>query len=289
MDLPLEGKTIVVTGANAGIGLATTKELVRMGAYVMMVSRNRQKGQIALDEVRHSTNRSNVDILYADLSVLSDIQRLAIELLDRLPEIQVLINNAGVFLSERRLSQDGLEMNFAVNCLAPFLLTHLLLDRLLASQPARIVNVTSNSQQNAKLDWNNLQAEKNYSLFGTYGTSKLLETLWSYELARRIKSQGVTVNCLHPGSVKSDIGDEMRGGLALLWRAMKPFLITPEQGAKTSVWAATAPELEQVTGQYFVKKKSTDSNLLSYDIENQRRAWNLCALLSGLDSHSDEK
>jgi NAD(P)-dependent dehydrogenase (short-subunit alcohol dehydrogenase family) len=255
----------------------------------MMVSRNRQKGQIALDQVRHRTNRSNVDILYADLSVLSDIRRLAIELLDQLPEIHVLINNAGVFLSERLLSQDGLEMNFAVNCLAPFLLTNLLLDRLLASQPARIVNVTSNSQQNAKLDWNNLQAEKNYSLFGTYGTSKLLETLWSYELARRIRSQGVTVNCLHPGSVKSDIGDEMKGGLALLWHAMKPFLITPEQGAKTSVWAATAPELEQVTGQYFVKGESTNFNPLSYDIKNQRRVWDLCVLLSGLGSHSDKK
>lgn len=280
----VNGHTIVVTGANSGVGLETARRLARLGAQVVMVSRNRQKGEQALDDVRRSTGNHQVDLLLADLSSQAEVRRLAAQLLDRYPRVHVLVHNAGVILPDRRLSPDGIEMNLAVNHLAPFLLTHLLQDRLVEGGPARIINVCSDSQQRAKLDLHDLQAQKHYSMFGAYGTSKLLQTMCTYELARRLSGSGVTANCLHPGAVRTGLGDELHGMLAGVWWVMSRFLMSPEQGAQNSIYVATAPELAHVSGQYFVKQRAAKSNPLSYDQGLTRQVWDLSAKLCGIDS-----
>lgn len=282
MTQGLKDRVVVVTGANSGIGLETAPGLAGRGAHVVMVSRDRQKGERAAEDVRRGTGNPRVDLLLADLSSQAEVRRLADDVLERYPRVHVLLHNAGVILPERRLSPDGIEMNLAVNHLAPFLLTALLQDRLIESRPARVVNVGSDSQQRAKLDLDDLHSRHRYSMFGAYGRSKLLQTICTYELARRLSGRGVTANILHPGAVRTGLGDELSGVLSGVWWVMSRFLLSPEQGAQNSIYVAAAPELEGVTGQYFVKRRPAKSNPLSYDEALAGQVWELSAQLVGL-------
>src|SRR5256884_3769136 len=249
----MQGKICMVTGANSGIGKATALALAQMGATVVMVCRDRARGEEARSEITSKSRKNAVDLLLADLSSQKSIRQLVENFQHHYTHLHVLINNAGAaFPGRRRETVDGLEMTFAVNYLAPFLLTHLLLDVLKASAPARIVNVSSVTQASGYIQMDDLQAEKHYR--SAYGQSKLAEVLFTYELARRLQETGVTANCLHPGFVATNFGQI---GTAPVIRTAVKFIslfgMSPEEGAKTSIYLASSPDVEGVTGTYFVK------------------------------------
>ncbi|HWN70741.1 MAG TPA: SDR family oxidoreductase [Haliangium sp.] len=283
MSQLMRGKTCIVTGASAGIGKATARELAARGASVVLVCRDPVRGDIAMREVA-SQGSGTVKLLIADLSSQRDIRRVAREILDAHPRIDVLVNNAGGIFGQRQLTEDGLELTFALNHLAYFLLASLLLDRLQASAPARIINVSSGVHQMGRLDWNNLQGENGYSPLRAYGLSKLANILFTYELARRLAGTGVTVNCMHPGAVATNFGASASGLVRRFFRLFRPLLRPPEHGAETIVWLATARELEGVTGKYFFDRKDTRSSKLSYDQQAARRLWIESARMVGLEA-----
>lgn len=274
----------MVTGATSGVGKATALELARMGATVVMVGRDRAKGEAVQSEIKTRSGNDNIDLLLADLSVQASIRQLAENFQQHYTQLHVLINNAGVYMLTRRETVDGLEMTFAVNQLAPFLLTNLLLDVLKASAPARIVSVSSASHESASLDMDDLQSKKRYTFMGSYGQSKAALVMFTYELARRLDGTGVTANCLHPGFVATNIA---QSGVGPFVRAVVKFIfsnfgISPEEGAKTSIYLATSPEVEGVTGKYFVKSIPKRSAAITYDESLQRQLWDECAKLVNL-------
>jgi NAD(P)-dependent dehydrogenase (short-subunit alcohol dehydrogenase family) len=220
--------------------------------------------------------------MLADLSSQEQIRRLADDFKAAYPRLDVLINNAGVFRSERITTADGIEMTFAVNHLAYFLLTNLLLDVLKASAPSRIVNVSSGAQSNGTIDFDDLQGEKGYKGTKAYSQSKLANVLFTYELARRLEGTGVTANCLHPGAVRTNFGSGSSGVFGFMVRALRPFIISPEKGAETSIYLASSPEVEGVSGRYFVKKAEARSSDVSYDERLARRLWKVSAELTNL-------
>lgn len=283
MSQLMRGKTCIVTGASAGIGKATARELAARGANVVLVCRDPARGDIAMREVA-SQGSGTVELLIADLSSQRDIRRVAREILDAHPRIDVLINNAGGIFGERLLTEDGLEMTFALNHLGYFLLTSLLLERLQASAPARIVNVSSGAHQLGRLDWNNLQGERSFKSLRAYGLSKLANVLFTYELARRLAGTGVTVNCMRPGTVATNFGASGTRLIQRLVRLGRPFMRTPEQGADTVVWLATAREVEGVTGKYFDDRKDVRSSKISYDEQAARRLWLESERMVGLEA-----
>lgn len=274
MEHSLQGKTVLVTGATSGIGKQTALELAQMGATVILVARDPQKGQAVLEEIRTKTGNANVDLLLADLSSQASIRKLAAEFKGKYQQLHVLVNNAGGFYSTRKMTVDGLEYTFAFNHLAYFLLTNLLLDVLKASAPARIVNVSSGAQGMAKMNFDDLQGEKRYSGQGAYNQSKLANVLFTYALAHRLEGTGVTANVLHPGVVRTNFGRENPPLLfRILFPLIEPFMLTPEKGAETSLYLATSPEVEGVTGKYFAAKKVMRSNPVSYDEAAQEKLW----------------
>ncbi len=277
----MAGATIVITGATAGIGKATAVALARLGASLVIPTRDRARGEAARREILAAKPDARVDLLDADLASLASVRALAAQLLATYPRIDVLVNNAGGSRPTRQLSPDGYELTFAVNYLAPFLLTNLLLDRLKASAPARIVNVASAAHAR-RLDFDNLQGERRYSLMGAYSASKLELIMFTYELARRLEGTGVTANAVHPGGVRTEIYRELRGisrlGIKLVWRFMR----SPEQGASTTVYVATAPELAGVSGRYFADSREQRSKPASYDVESARRLWEISEKMVGL-------
>jgi NAD(P)-dependent dehydrogenase (short-subunit alcohol dehydrogenase family) len=279
----MRGKTCIVTGASAGIGKATACALAARGATVVLVCRDAARGDIAMREAA-SQGSGTVELVLADLAVQRDIHRVAREILDRYPRIDVLVNNAGGIFGQRELTADGLELTFALNHLAYFLLTNLLLDRLKASAPARIINVSSGAHQVGRLEWDNLQGQKRYSPMRAYGLSKLANILFTYELARRLAGTGVTVNCMHPGAVATQFGETGSGLMRGVVRLFRPLMRSPERGADTIVWMATAPELEGVTGKYFLDRKDIRSSRISYDEQAARRLWIESAGLVGLEA-----
>ena len=263
----MQGKTCMVTGANSGIGKATALGLAQMGANVVMVARDRARGEAAQNEVKAKSGNGSVELLVADLSSQRSIRQLVENFKQHYKQLHVLINNAGVFMLTRRETVDGLEMTFAVNYLAPFLLTNLLLDVLKASAPSRIVNVSSEAHENGYIKMDDLQAEKNYRSFRVYGQSKLALIMFTYELAGRLQGTGLTANCLHPGFVATNIG---QSGVWPVARPLAKFVlsflgISPVEGAKTSIYLATSPDVEDVTGKYFVKSIPRRSVPISYD------------------------
>lgn len=281
VNTSMQGKTCMVTGANSGIGKATALGLAQMGANVVMVARDRARGEVAQNEVKAKSGNNSVDLLVADLSSQQSIRKLVEDFKQHYKQLHVLINNAGVFMLTRRETVDGLEITFAVNYLAPFLLTNLLLDVLKASAPARIVNVSSEAHENGYIKMDDLQAKKNYRPFRAYGQSKLALVMFTYELARRLQGKGVTANCLHPGFVATNIG---QGGVAPVARPVAKFVlsflgISPEEGAKTSIYLATSTDVEDVTGKYFVKSVIRRSAPISYDESLQRQLWEESAKL----------
>ena len=280
VNTSMQGKICMVTGANSGIGKETALALAQMGATVVMVCRDRARGEEARSEITTKSRNNAVDLLLADLSSQQSIRQLVGNFQHHYTHLHVLINNAGAAFPGRRETVDGLEMTFAVNYLAPFLLTNLLLDVLKASAPARIVNVSSNSHEAGYIKLDDLQAEHNYRSMRAYGQAKLAVVLFTYELARRLQGTGVTANCLHPGFVATHFGQRDVGpAFRLLVKLIGSFGTSPEKGAKTSIYLASSPEVEGVTGHYFVKSLPRRSAAISYDESLQRHLWEQSAQL----------
>jgi retinol dehydrogenase-14 len=278
----MAGRTVLVTGGTAGIGRATALGLATMGAQLAIIGRDRGRTEGAADELR-AAGGGQVEVFVADLSSQSQVRRLAEEALQRLSRIDVLVNNVGGYWNTRHVTADGLERTFALNHLAPFLLTNLLCDRLKQSAPARVVTVSSHAHAQGRIDFDDLQGERSYSGARAYSQSKLANVLFTYELARRLPATSVTANALHPGVVRTSFGAEDPAGVQrLLVPFVRPFLKTPAQGAATSIHLASAPDLEQVTGRYFVNRKPTRSSKASYDQAAAARLWQVSADLVGL-------
>ncbi len=277
----MQGKICMVTGANSGIGKATALELAQMGATVVMVCRDRARGEQARSEITTKSRKNAVDLLQADLSSQQSIRHLVETFQHHYTHLHVLINNAGAaFPGRRRETVDGLEMTFAVNYLAPFLLTHLLLDVLKASAPARIVNVSSAAHTSSSIQMDDLQAEKLYRPMRTYPQAKLAVVQFTYQLARRLQGTGVTANCLHPGFVATNFAQSDGGpAVRLLVKVLGSFGASPQEGANTSIYLASSPEVEGVTGTYFVKSIPRRSAAISYDESLQRQLWEQSAKL----------
>jgi len=275
LNTSMQGKVCVVTGANSGIGKATAMGLAQMGATVVMVCRDQAKGEEAQNEIKEKSGNDAIDLMLADLTSQASIRQLAENIQQRYQQVHVLINNAGGVNLTRRETSDGLEATFAVNYLAPFLLTNLLLDKLKASSPARIVIVSSESHQAGYIKMDDLELEKGYRLMRAYGQSKLAMVLFTYELARRLQGTGVTANCLHPGFVATNIGQNGVGsiGRSIVKLIFSRLGISPEEGAKTSIYLASSPEIEGVTGKYFAKSIPVRSAPISYDETLQRQLW----------------
>jgi retinol dehydrogenase-14 len=279
---PMDGKVCLITGATSGIGKATAMGLADMGASVVMVGCDRGRGEAALAEVKEGSANASVDLLLADLSSQEDIRRLADNFKEAYPRLDVLINNAGVIRSKRVTTADGIEITFAVNHLAYFLLTNLLLDLLKASAPSRIVNVASGEQRNGTIDFDDLQGEKGYKTAEAYSQSKLATVLFTYELARRLEGTDVSANCLHPGVVGTNLGSGVSGVFGFTVRALRPLMKSPEKGAETSIYLASSPEVEGLSGRYFVKKAEARSSDISHDKRSARRLWEVSAVLTNL-------
>jgi NAD(P)-dependent dehydrogenase (short-subunit alcohol dehydrogenase family) len=299
----MEGKICLVTGATSGIGRATAFELARMGATVVIVARNPGRGEETRGEVRAASANESVDLLLADLGSLVQVRQLAREFETRHPRLHVLVNNAGTIFPARKRTEDGFETTFSVNHLAPFLLTSLLMERLKASAPARIVNVASASHRFGAIDFARLRGGKEgrWLLRGwrAYNESKLANVLFTYELSRRLEGTGVTANCLHPGLVATNAASKSPG---ILWRVVNryrsslvrfclglphTFLRTPEQGAETSVFLASSPEIKGMTGKYFVKRAEARSSKESYDPLLAYRLWRLDEELVGFGARAE--
>jgi NAD(P)-dependent dehydrogenase (short-subunit alcohol dehydrogenase family) len=278
----MNNKICIVTGATSGIGLVTVRALAQQGATVIAVARDPDKGAAAVARIRQETGNRGVEMLLADLSAQDQVRRMAREFQRRHSRLDVLVNNAGAFFWRRRLSADGIEMTFAVNYLSAFLLTNLLLDTFRASAPARIVNVSSRSHRSAHIDFDDLEGRHQYRGMAAYGRSKLALLLFTYELARRLEGTQVTVNALHPGFVATHIGQNNRWLVKLASPLLKLIARSPEEGAQTSIYLATSPEVEGVSGQYFVDAKPVPSAPASYDEAAARRLWEISAAMTGL-------
>ncbi|HWI61893.1 MAG TPA: SDR family oxidoreductase [Symbiobacteriaceae bacterium] len=271
-------KVCIVTGGTGGIGKATAAALAARGNRVAVVGRNRAKAEAAVSEIRRVSGNQAVDLLLADFASLDSVRTLASECLGRYERIDVLINNAGAINPTRALTADGFESTFGVNHLAPFLLTNLLLDRLKASSPARIVNVSSAAHALPGMDLSDWQFERRkYHSMRAYALSKLANILFTYELARRLEGTGVTVNALHPGMVDTDIYSNQERGLflKLFGPLLRRFVVSPEKGAETSVYLAADPAVAAISGRYFAGSRERRSSRASYDQALARRLWDL--------------
>ena len=269
----MTGRTVLITGATGGIGKATALGLAAMGAHLAITGRDPGRTEAAAREIRAAGDRQ-ADAFVADLSARSELQRLAGEVLGRLPRIDALVNNVGGYWDTRHLTADGLERTFALNHLAPFLLTNLLLDRLTQSAPARVVTVASHAHTIGRIDFDDLQGARSYSGSRAYNQAKLANVLITYELAKRLAGTSVTANAVHPGMVNTSFGAEDPGGAQrLLVPLIRPFMKSAAQGSATSVHVASAPGLEHVTGGYFANSRPKRSSEGSYDESVAARLW----------------
>ena len=276
----MNSRVCIVTGANAGIGKATSMALAAGGATVVMVCRSRERGEEARAEIAANSGRRDVDLLVADLSLQSEVRRVAAEFNSRYSRLDVLINNAATVTRRRTLTPEGIETMFAVNHLSYFLLTNLLLDKLKATSPSRIVNVSSNAHRFIKqLDFDDLQGEKSFGNFRPYARTKLENIYFTYALARRLAGTGVTVNALHPGVIRTTLNREMPA--AMVWLFNK-FSKPPEEGAATPLFLATSPDVEGVSGKYFDACREMQTTPVSYDVDASENLWRISAALTGL-------
>ncbi|HSP17670.1 MAG TPA: SDR family oxidoreductase [Thermoanaerobaculia bacterium] len=278
----VKDKVVVITGASAGVGLATAGQLAELGAQVAIVCRDPARGEPACQRIAARGSGEKPALFLADLSLQADIRALAAKIRSRFPRIDVLINNAGAMFARRELTVDGIEKTFAINHLAPFLLTNLLLDAV--APGGRIVIVTSESHSGS-LDFENLQGERTYNFFAAYNRSKLGNILFANELARRTAGSVITVNSTSPGPTRTTFGDGMQGLPGLFPRFMKriPFLMaTPEEGARTPVYVASSPELDGVSGRFFLRLRERRSKPITYDPEVAARLWSVSARLCGM-------
>jgi NAD(P)-dependent dehydrogenase (short-subunit alcohol dehydrogenase family) len=278
----MDGKTCIVTGASSGIGHETAVALARAGARVAIVCRTADKGERALTEIRQRSG-GDVALFVADFGSQRAVRALAVRLAAALPRVDVLVNNAGLIMDERVLTEDGLETTFAVNHVGYFLLARLLEPKLIASAPARIVNVASRAHRSGTIRFDDLMGARSYDGWRAYAQSKLANIAFTYELARRLAGTGVTANCLHPGVVASNFGNAGPALIRLGVRLGRPFLKSPERGAETSVYLAAAPELEGVTGKYFVNRREARSSDESHNLAVATRLWKVSEELTAAD------
>lgn len=278
-DSLIAGKTCLITGANSGIGKVTARVIAEMGANVTIACRSRERGEPALEEIKKQSGNPSVELMICDFSSQSQIRRLAQEFKSKHSRLDILVNNAGLMMNKRVLTEDGFETTFAVNHLGYFLLTNLLLDLIKQSAPARIVNVASLAHKGGWINFDDLQSEREFRTMPVYRQSKLANILFTYELARRLEGTGVTVNCLHPGIIGTNIARHFPW---FIRAALKLFFIGVEKGAETSIYLATSPEVENITGKYFDNKVEARTSRESYDEETARRLWEVSEELTGL-------
>ena len=282
VDQPMAGKVCLVTGATSGIGEETALGLARLGATVVVAGRSAARCAATVDRIGRQTGNSSVEFLLADLSSQKEVHNLAAEFKSRHDRLDVLVNNAGAIVLSRRKSVDGLELTFALNHLSYFVLTDLLLDVLVSSAPARIVNVSSSSHRRTQINFDDLQKQRRYTGFRAYAQSKLANVLFTYELARRLEGTGVTANALHPGLVATNfLTNNGRLGHFLAF-FMRIRGISSAKGARTSIYLASSAEVEGVSGLYFEKEKAVQSAAASYDQAAAARLWKISAELTGV-------
>jgi NAD(P)-dependent dehydrogenase (short-subunit alcohol dehydrogenase family) len=286
--MTMEGKTVLITGGNSGIGKETAVGLARVGASVVFTSRDAAKGAATASDVSERAGRVVV-WMQLDLASFASIRRFAADFRGRYERLDVLVNNAGLIMQHRTETQDGFETTFGVNHIGHFLLTQLLLDRVKSSAPARIVNVASDAHRQARsgLDFDDLQSTKRYGGLAAYGKSKLANILFTRELARRLEGTGVTANAVHPGTVATGFGQDgdITGIFALGFGLVLPFFKKPAKGAETSIYVASAPELEGVTGKYFADGKEKQPTAVAQDDAAARKLWEISeALAAGVQS-----
>lgn len=283
----MKEKTVIVTGGNNGIGLETAVGLARLGAHVVITARNQAKGEAALADIKNRSESNNVELMLADFASLASIRRFVEKFKAHHDRLDVLVNNAGGINTSRSETLDGFETTFGVNHLGYFLVTNLLLDVIKAGAPARIVSVSSGAHRRSKgMNFDDLNAEQSYRGMGVYGRSKLANVLFTYELARRLEGSGVTANCLHPGVVRSGFGQNNGGLTSLAFKSfytlLRPLTKSNAQGAETSIYLASSPEVEGVTGKYFANSKETQSSPASHDEEAAKRLWEVSEQMTGL-------
>lgn len=280
----MENKIYLITGANSGIGKETARAIAKMGATVVMACRNLQKAQAVCDDINAETGLNNVSVIEVDVSSQESIRNMAIAFGKKFDKLDVLINNAGFIAEKKEMTTDGYESMFGINHLGYFLTSHYLLPYLRKSPKARIVNVASVAHRFAQLDWKNLNAEKSFSSMRTYGLSKLCNILFTKELALYLKNTNITVNALHPGGVNSNFGknnDNLFGKLVTYFGSL--VLISSADGAKTSIYLATSPEVDGVSGKYYAKYKPASLSAAASNPENAKKLWEISLQLTGIE------
>jgi NAD(P)-dependent dehydrogenase (short-subunit alcohol dehydrogenase family) len=281
----MAGKVALITGGTGGIGKATAIGLATMGARVAITGRDLARAEQAASDVRTASANQAVDAFAADMSSQAEVRRLAVAVLDAYPRLDVLVNNVGGFWAHRHATADGLERTFALNHLASFLLTNLLLDRLKASAPARVVTVSSGAQSMGRIDFNDLQGARNYSGQRAYNQSKLANIMFTNELAHRLEGTGVTANSVHPGVVRTNFGAEDQAWFfTVISRVARPLLKTPAKGARTSIYLASSPEVDGISGRFFVNRMPKTPNRIAYDRKITARLWDVSTDLVGMTS-----
>lgn len=279
----MNGKTVLITGGTSGIGMAAAVGLASMGAHIGITGRDRTRAEQAAATIADQAGSPAVDVFIADMSSQAGVRRLASEVLVAYPQLDVLLNNVGGFWAHRHLTVDGLEHTFALNHLAPFLLTNLLLERLTTSAPARVITVSSGAHSMGRIDFDDLMGEQAYSGQQAYNQSKLANVMFTYELARRLKGTGVTATALHPGMTNTSFSrEDPSRKMAPIVFVVRPFMRSPKKGADTAVYLASSSAVEGVTGQYFVNRKIKKSEKSSYRIATTFRLWHVSADLVGI-------
>jgi retinol dehydrogenase 12 len=281
-DDSMAGRVCLVTGASSGIGTEIARGLARRGAAVVMVARDRERGEAARDDVARTTGGDALELALCDLASQRQVRRLAAEIAERYPSLHVLVHNAGLILGSRVLTEDGLETTFAVNHVAPFLLTRLLHGQLAAAGAARVVTVASEAHRGAAIDFDDPSAERGYSSWRAYAQSKLANILFTRELARRTEGSGIVASCLHPGVVRSGFGRQGSLLIRAWFKIVGPLLLSAEKGADTAVWLASAPEAEAAGGGYYIRRRPARPSRAARDEESARRLWRLSERLTGL-------
>jgi NAD(P)-dependent dehydrogenase (short-subunit alcohol dehydrogenase family) len=282
MDFAMKDKVVVVTGATSGIGEVAADRLAQKGARIVFVARDRERGEAARKHFRAIAGQSDHTVHYADLTKLSEQKRVAKEIADSEPQIDVLINNAGAMFTTRQETPDGLEKTFALNHMSYFTMTNILLDRLKATPGARIVSTASDAHRAGKLNFDDLQSTHSYSGWGAYARSKLMNILFTRELAKRLAGTGVTANCLHPGFVSTRFGQNNAGFMGWLIKIGQNFALTPEQGAETIIWLSSSDDVAGKTGGYYEKKKLAAPSKAAQSDADARRLWDVSAKLAGV-------